>query len=88
MQTESVKVTGMTCDGCARKVAHALRSTTGVHDVVVSLSTGEAAVRYDEHLTSLDKLTSAVKGAGYGVDATNTTHSPQSKSKGGCCGGH
>lgn len=87
MQTETVKVTGMTCDGCARTVAHALKATAGVHDVVVSLSTGEAAVRYDEHLTSLDQLKSAVKGAGYGVDATNTTHSPQSKSKGGCCCG-
>jgi copper chaperone len=87
MQTDTVKVTGMTCDGCTRAVAHALKATAGVHDVVVSLSTGEAAVRYDEHLTSLDQLKSAVKGAGYGVDATNTAHSPQSKSKRGCCCG-
>ena len=83
MQTETLKVTGMTCDGCTSKVAHALNAIAGVHEVVVSLSDGEAAVRYDEHLTAPDKLKSAVKGAGYGVNATNTIQKPQAKS--GCC---
>ncbi len=84
MKNETLNVTGMTCDGCTGKVAHALKALTGVHDVVVSLSAREAAVRYDEHLTSPDKLKSAVIGAGYGVDATNTAQKPQAK--GGCCG--
>lgn len=84
MQTEIVKVTGMTCDGCTSKVAHALKAIAGVREVVVSLPASEAAVRYDERLTSPDQLKSAVKGAGYGVDATNAAHSHQPK--GGCCG--
>ena len=84
MQTETLKVTGMTCDGCTNKVARALNAITGVHDVVVSLSSGEAAVRYDEHLTAPDQLKSAVKSAGYGVDLTNASHAQQPK--GGCCG--
>ena len=84
MQTETLKVTGMTCDGCTSKVAHALNAITGVHEVVVSLSPGEAAVRYDEHLTASDQLKSAVKGAGYGVDVTNAASSHPSK--GDCCG--
>lgn len=83
MQTETLKVTGMTCEGCTSKVAHALKAVAGVHDVVVSLSDGGAAVRYDEHLTSPDQIKSAVKGAGYGVDTANTAHKPQGK--GGCC---
>lgn len=83
MQTEIVKVTGMTCDGCTSKVAHALNAITGVHDVVVSLPEGEAAVRYDEHLTAPEKLKSAVKGAGYGVGTASTAQKPQGK--GGCC---
>lgn len=98
MQTEIVKVTGMTCNGCTSKVAHALNAINGVHEVVVSLSDGEAAVRYDEHLTALDKLKSAVKGAGYGIGAAKSANDHQSreqksqghksqddKSKGGCC---
>ena len=84
MQTELLKVTGMTCGGCTSKVTHALKAISGVGDVKVSLSAGEATVKFDERLTSPDQLKSAVKGAGYGVDGTNAAHSH--KSKGGCCG--
>ena len=83
MQTEIVKVTGMTCGGCISNVTHALKAITGVGDVKVSLSAGEATVQYDERLTSPEKLKSAVKDAGYGVDATSTARKPESKS--GCC---
>jgi copper chaperone CopZ len=65
-------------------VAHALNAIAGVHEVVVSLSSGEATVRYDEHQTTPEQLKSAVKGVGYGVDWTNASHAQQSK--GGCCG--
>ena len=83
MHTETFKVAGMTCNGCTSKVAHALNAIKGVHDVVVSLSNGEVAIRYDEHVTAIDKLKSAVKGAGYDVDITNVAQKPQSKQ--GCC---
>lgn len=84
MQNEILKITGMNCNGCTSKVAHVLKAIAGVHEVVVSLDAGEAAVRYDEHLTTLDQLKSAVKGAGYGVGATNPAHSHQGKGR--CCG--
>jgi len=84
MQTELLKVTGMTCGGCASKVTHALKAISGVGDVKVSLAAGEATVQYDERLTSSDQLKSAVEGAGYGVNLTHAAHSHQSK--GGCCG--
>lgn len=84
MQTELLKVTGMTCGGCISNVTHALKAVSGVSDVEVSLVAGEATVQYDERLTSPEQLKSAVKGAGYGVDMTNAAHSRQSK--GGGCG--
>lgn len=84
MQTELLKVTGMTCGGCIRNVTKALKAVNGVGDVTVSLSAGDATVQYDERLTSPDQLKSAVKGAGYGVDAANAAHSR--KGKGCCCG--
>ena len=84
MQTELLKVTGMTCGGCTTKITHALKAVSGVGDVKVSLSAGEATVQYDERLASPDQLKSAVKGAGYGVDATDTAQ--KSQGKGGCCG--
>jgi len=84
MQTEIVKVTGMTCGGCISNVTQALKAIGGVGNVDVSLSAGEATVQFDERQASLDQLKSAVKDAGYGVDATSAAQSHQSK-KGGCC---
>ena len=84
MQTELLKVTGMTCGDCISNVTNALKAINGVGDVKVSLSAGEATVQFDERLTSPDKLKSAVTDAGYGVNGTKAAHSHQSK--GGCCG--
>ncbi len=84
MQTEILKVTGMTCGGCTSNVTNALEAIPGVGGVNVSLAAGEATVQYDERLTSPDQLKSAVKGAGYGADVTDPAHSHQSKA--GCCG--
>jgi copper chaperone len=83
MQTEQIKVTGMTCGGCSSKVTKALRAVNGVDNVIVSLSDANATVQYDEKLTSPKQLKSAIQGAGYGVDVSNT---PQQSSGKGCCG--
>ena len=79
MQTETLKVSGMTCKGCTSKVAHALNAITGVHEVVVSLADNSAAVRYDEHLATPEQLNSAVKGAGYGIGPAAAAGGLQSK---------
>jgi len=84
MQTELLKVTGMNCDGCTSNVTRALRAITGVSDVKVSLTAGEATVRFDERLASSEQLKSAVRHAGYGVDDTEPAHSHHGK---GGCGG-
>ena len=84
MQTQLLKVTGMTCGGCTTNVTHALKAIAGVGDVKVSLSAGEATVQYDERVTSPDQLKSAVTGAGYGVGVASAGHEPQAKH--GCCG--
>ena len=83
MQTELLKVTGMTCGGCTGSVADALKAVAGVETVSVSLSTGEATVKYEGHLTSPQHLIAAVKGAGFGVDAGKAAGS--AKTKGCCC---
>ncbi len=82
MQLEHLKVTGMVCGGCTATVTRALQAVTGVSDVNVWLSAGEAAVQYDEGLTSHEQLKSAVKDAGYGVDTVDAKHEPKGK---GCC---
>ena len=84
MQTENLNVTGMTCNGCVGKVAHALEAINGVKDVAVSLSAGSATVQFDERLTSATELTAAVRGAGYGTDPVVATSQGQNAA-GGCC---
>ena len=74
----------MTCGGCSSKVTRALKAVSGVDDVNVSLSEGEATVKYDERQTSLNQLKLAVKSAGYGVAATSGAHIRPAK---GCCCG-
>lgn len=64
MQTEILKVTGMTCGGCSKKVINALKANKGVDDVKVSLSIGEVTVQYDEKLSTPDQLEMLVKDAG------------------------
>ncbi|BBB66846.1 copper chaperone [Undibacterium sp. YM2] len=83
MQTEHLKVTGMTCGGCTSAVTKALEAVSGVSDVRVSLVEGEVTVQYDESRSSLDQIKTAIKEAGYGVDVPLEAYRHQSK--GGCC---
>ena len=73
MQTDHLKVKGMTCGGCVKNVTHALRTTAGVTGVRVSLTDGEAIVEYDERVTSPARLESAVKEAGYEVNVAEAS---------------
>lgn len=59
----------MTCGGCVNSLTQALKLVAGVNEVNVVLSTGEASVQYDEHITAPEKLKLAVINAGYGIEA-------------------
>jgi copper chaperone CopZ len=84
MQTEHLKITGMTCGGCVTTVTRALRAMGGVGDVKVSLSGGDTVVQVDERLTSPEKLKLTITGTGYGVWGTKSAKAESLKS--GCCG--
>lgn len=84
MQTETLKVTGMTCGGCVDVVTRALVAVDGVHNVNVSLANGEAKVDFDENMTSIDTLELAVEKAGYNVAEINGG-APKVEGKSGCC---
>ncbi len=60
-----LRVEGMTCDGCARHVTEALKSTTGVQDAQVgNWRAGQATVRTDADVSDGD-IVKAVTKAGY-----------------------
>jgi copper chaperone len=69
MKTEMMKVSGMSCGGCAINVAGALKAVEGVSDAHVSLEKKEATVEFDETRTSAEQLKSAVRHAGYEIES-------------------
>ena len=65
METLTIKVGGMTCQGCVGSVTRVLQATPGVQRAQVSLERGEAEVTYDPHTTGVAQLKAAVADAGY-----------------------
>ena len=84
MQTETLKVTGMSCGGCVSKIEGALKAVPGVNGAKVSLANREATVQFSEVQTSHEQLQSAIEKAGYGVQAVGIATAVPAK--GGCCG--
>lgn len=64
MNTETLEITGMTCDACARHVERSLRGVPGVHTADVSYPQGTARVTTASVLKA-DALAGAVAAAGY-----------------------
>ena len=65
METITLKVNGMTCDGCVRSVTKALKALPGVGDVEVSLAKAEAQIAYTSREVSIERLKAAIDDAGY-----------------------
>ena len=63
----TLKITGMSCSGCAANVEKALKGVAGVSSVTVDLKAKKAAVEYDPSKTNEKALAQAVKSAGYGI---------------------
>lgn len=82
MQTEVLNVTGMTCGVCVTNVKRALSALRGVTSVEVSLAKKQAEVQFDEGKLGVSQMRTALKGAGYGVDAAPAI---SEQSTGGCC---
>jgi copper chaperone len=86
MKTELLKITGMTCGGCANTVTQALKAVNGVNNVKVLLSSGEAEVEFEDQFTTPDQLKSAVIASGYGIVDANSSQKPEGKGCGSGCG--
>jgi copper chaperone len=65
MESITLKVNGMTCDGCARSVTKALKAVPGVGDVEVSLARSEAQIAYAPREVSVERIKTAINDAGY-----------------------
>ena len=68
LETVSLRIKGMTCDGCVKAVKGGLASVRGVSDVEVHLASGEASVTVDPAGVQVRDLQEAVRVAGYEAD--------------------
>ena len=67
METVTLNVQGMSCQGCVGSVTRVLKNTPGVASVDVHLESGRAEVTYDAARASVDDLKRAIEDAGYGA---------------------
>lgn len=63
----TIKVTGMTCSGCAKSIEQALGKVDGVREAKVSYERGIAEVMYDNSKINLDQIYAAIRKTGFGV---------------------
>ena len=68
LETVSLRIKGMTCDGCVKAVKGGLVSVRGVSDVEVHLASGEANVTVNPAEVEVRDLQEAVRAAGYEAD--------------------
>ncbi|MDN5752741.1 MAG: cation transporter, partial [Nitrosospira sp.] len=61
MQTEVIKINGMTCMGCANSVKNLLEKVPGVDSADVSLEQKQATVQYDAAATDVNQFRNAIE---------------------------
>jgi Cu+-exporting ATPase len=65
MTEKTFNIIGMHCRSCVQLIEGEIASQKGVASISVNLLAGTARVVYDESLTHIDILTSAVRDLGY-----------------------
>ncbi len=61
----ALRVDGMSCAACVRRVETGIESIEGVHDASVNLATGRVAVSYDPDAVSMDVVGEKIREIGY-----------------------
>lgn len=67
MASATLRITGMTCGHCKKKVEDALQGVDGVFAVYVDQEGGSAEVDYDDTRTNIPAMVSVVEAVGYGA---------------------
>jgi P-type Cu+ transporter len=68
-ETREIKVAGMGCDNCVRKLEKALRGKDGVKEVRVDGIAGRAIVTFDRARTNVVELQEVITKSGYRAGA-------------------
>lgn len=67
METVTLNVKGMSCQGCVRSVKNVIEPIAGVQSVDVSLEKAQATVTFDAARANPGQFKAAIEEAGYEV---------------------
>lgn len=69
MEDVTIRIGGMSCQGCVNSITRVLQAVPGVASVAVSLSDAAATVRFDPGQVDLTALKTAIEDAGYETES-------------------
>lgn len=72
-KTLTIKVSGLHCYGCNKKVEASLSKVKGIHNVSADFIKNEVKMDFDENTVNLEKIRNTITKAGYlpGVEQTD-----------------
>lgn len=62
-----MKIEGMHCEGCSKRLTKVLSNIEGVNAVEVSLENKLAKIEYDEEIAKVEDFKEAIEDAGFEV---------------------
>jgi len=65
VEQQTIKIGGMTCDGCVQSVKRVLLNMPGVDVIDVSLALNQAIVKFDPQRIDIARITQSIENAGY-----------------------
>ncbi|MGX7417674.1 copper chaperone CopZ [Carnobacterium gallinarum] len=65
MEKMNVKITGMSCEHCVKRVEEAINGLAGIDKVKVHLKKGEAKIKYDSSLVTSKEIAETITNTGY-----------------------
>ena len=71
LSKSTVKIGGMTCQACVKRVERAVNKINGVSEGSVNLATEKLSVSFDGEAVDLDEIKKAVIDAGYSIEEEN-----------------
>ena len=75
MEEITVSLSGMTCPSCMTKIQKAVEGRPGVSEVKVLFNAGKVKAHVEDHMTSVQDLTSVITQRGYTVDKVRVKES-------------
>lgn len=67
MNKETIKISGMTCAACAKRIEKAIGKLDGVSQASVNFATEKLSVEYDDQKVSTNNIKETIEKTGYGV---------------------